>query len=86
MHAKRLKIVMTHGRKGDLTIRQDGDLRTICGMDGVDGDIINNLALYVGDILYPEVGKFARRHVPDAFEFIHSLPFLAPRDGRRLRI
>jgi hypothetical protein len=36
--------------------------------------------------LYPEVGKFARRHVPDAFEFIHSLPFLAPRDGRRLRI
>ena len=34
-------------------------------------DAVDEHRLYIGEILHPEECEFARRHVPDAFEFLH---------------
>src|SRR5690349_21720210 len=76
VNAQRLEIVLAERRQGDLAVGQYGDLRAVRSMHRKRADAIDEHLLYIGEVLHPEECEFARRHVPNAFDFLHFLnPF-----------
>src|SRR3954452_14909780 len=71
VNAQRLEIVLANRRQGDLAVGQHGDLRAVRGVHRKGGCAVDEHRLYIGEVLHPEECEFTRRHLPDAFEFIH---------------
>jgi len=79
MYAQRLKVMLTHYGEGDFAIRECGNLRSVRGMYGVAGRVVDEFALHICDILHTEQRQLPHRHLPNSFDSVHLIFSSAPR-------
>ena len=73
VYAQRLKIVLTQCRKGNLAIRECGDLRAVRSMCSIAEGAIDQSFLDVSHILHAEQRQFSCRDLPPYFVFVHFI-------------